>query len=213
MIRREKIRFQQIGLNYCQEKQYDLGEFAISYDRKIVPIAIDQQKKIITATHKNGKTTYIDLQAKGIFGDSILFHPVVNFHEAGPSSKRVVSLIPRELPIHSSLWQFILDKELQNKQIEFDDSEQIITSITYFNKPLHPLLTQVFKVKVLLKINNQNNTFHYFDEDYSSHEEAEQQLPVFATIPGIDIENEAQHYFTIEKVLKRQEYEKVTYKP
>ena len=218
MIAEGKIKFKQINLEYCESKQYELGSVAISYEHKIVPITIDRIKNTIEATHSGGKKTSIDLNSKGIFANCLLYHPIVEYgsHNTytpnGDGTHTYLGV--RELPVKEDLFQFIIDNNLNNSKIEYDDSEKIISTINYFKKPENPKLTPVFKIKRIYfgtygALRQQLSD--YIEQDYNAYEEAEVTMLDIIKDSPMEINNNGQYYFTIEKLIKRQEYEKQTF--
>lgn len=195
MIKEGQTRLMPIGIDYCKNNSLAIcGNTIVSISK------YNEADQIINFSF-NGEEIYANIQKPT---------------GAQPKELKVYSGGWSFKPIRTDLWQYILDNNLQNgSKIEFDDSEEIITSITWFKKPTNLILTTVYKIKMVYFQSYHDDIQQinsYLVEDYSSYENAEKSLPKMANIPSIDIGQNGQYYFTIEKLLKRKEYEKETYK-
>lgn len=213
------IRLERVSLEWLDREENKLEPVAISDNgHKLVPIIhVDKEKSILRGRHDDGKETELDLNSKSLYMGSDLSYLVVQYRGSTSNGNGSISIFPKIIIIDRSAWQFILDNYLVGSKIEFDDSQEILTTFTYYKKPDDAGLTKVFKIKMILfqsyfSYGQDQQASSYLDEDYSTYDEAEKALPEKAKTPGMDIDNNRQCYFTIEGIFKRKEYEKKIYK-
>lgn len=203
MIQEGIIRFEPVTIDYC--KQDPTGPFAIANPDKIVSItAYDEENSVVKVSHEGKEPVTIALRLSA-FLNGPLFYPVVEeIFGAGAIA------FGQSHSIKLDLWQFIIDKNLQNVKIEFDNSETEVSKITLFNPPAVPAFTTVFRVTVIPLISfTYDPIADYLNKEYLSYEEAQAILPEISK--KVPYHHGMQVYFQIEKCFKRKEYEKETY--
>lgn len=205
MIKEGIVRFKPVTIDWC-EKESILPNcpMAVMPNNEIVFItAFDKTNNIVMVQTENSQLISISL-GLSVFVSGNLFYLIIE--EVDELFTFVGS---KEYSIESNLWKFILDKNLQNVRIEFDDSKERVEKITLFEPPPAPVFTTVFRIIAYPQTLYMNDYIKgHLNEEYSTYEEAQNQIPEMSKNIPYDYLNGVQVYFQIEKFFKRKEYER-----
>lgn len=191
------IRFLPITMEYLANRK-DVMAIA---GKEIVSVSVDDTiPPSVLVSHNGGKPYNAILDTVNVSDVPFLRYPVMQEYEP------VLSIPGYE--IEGKLWRFIVNNSLENVRVQFQQSENVVTSLTLYRPPIIPVLVPVFKVKTILQGDNCNIN-HFESEEYETKKQAEEALPEIAKRTYSNADNGIQAYFQIEMVLKRKEQEEM----
>lgn len=198
------IRFIPITMEYFDKEENQLGSMGISGSMIVAIISIDRINNVAMVSSEGSEPIAIALGGASVFRYGPIYYPVVEKQNNDGS----ISLAYEYIPIELKLWKFLIDNNLDNVRIEFDGSENIVSSIALKRPPIIPVLSVVYKIKTILQDDFGLNIDGYGIEEYSTREEAQAALQEVAKKTISNLDSKLKAYFQIEEVIKRKEYEK-----
>lgn len=213
MIQEGVIRFKPVTIDYCEKENNHLGcPVAITQNKEIVLIiAFNKTNKVVKVSIDEKTQIDIAIEQPSVFRYGPLYYPVVEYATQEAINNLYQNCL-KEIPIKIDLWKFIVDKDLQNVNIEFDTSEEKVSKITLFSPPIAPVLDTVFKITVHPLSYDLNKLLENdLTKEYLTYEEAQNELTKVAHKIPYSHGYGPQIYLQIEKVFKRKEYERQTH--